>query len=116
MARFRHHIFVCENLRPADSPKGCCAAKGSETVRQAIKDEIDRRGWRKVVRASAAKCLDQCALGVTVVVYPEDIWYGGVRLADVSEILDSLREGRVVERLRIPDEKLSGRALAGPLP
>jgi len=116
LARFRHHIFVCENERPPDSPKGCCAAKGGAEVREAIKAEIERRGWRKVVRATSTRCMDQCALGVTVAVYPEDIWYGGVRPADVPEILEALKSGREVARLRIPDEKLSGRVHSGPLP
>ena len=62
------------------------------------------------VRANSAGCLDQCANGVTVVIYPEQTWYGRVTVADVPEIVDALAAGRVVERLRIPDEKLTGRA------
>lgn len=116
MAKFRHHILVCENERPADSPKGCCAGKGSAEIREAIKAEIEKRGWRKIVRASSTKCLDQCSLGPAIAVYPEDIWYGQVKKEDVPRILDALKEGRPVESLRIPEEKLSGRAHAGPLP
>lgn len=116
MAKFLHHIFVCENVRPDDSPKGCCAAKGSAEIREAIKAEIERRGWRKIVRASSTKCLDQCALGPTLAIYPQDLWYGGVQPKDVPEILDSLKEGKTIERLRIPEEKLTGRPWSGPLP
>ena len=36
------------------------------------------------MRANAAGCLDQCARGVTVVVYPEQVWYGGVKVEDVA--------------------------------
>jgi (2Fe-2S) ferredoxin len=47
---------------------------------------------------------------VTVVVYPEGVWYGHVTPADVDEIIDEhIVGGRVVERLRIPAEKLTGR-------
>ncbi|MGH7149334.1 MAG: (2Fe-2S) ferredoxin domain-containing protein, partial [Planctomycetota bacterium] len=63
-----------------------------------------------VVRANAAGCLDQCERGVTVVVYPENAWYGGVTLEDVPEILDSLARGEVVERLSMPEERITGRA------
>ncbi|HSN92183.1 MAG TPA: (2Fe-2S) ferredoxin domain-containing protein [Anaeromyxobacteraceae bacterium] len=105
--RFRHHVFVCENRRPDDDPRGCCAAKGSEAIRAALKDELARRGLKRQVRANGAGCLDACADGPTVVVYPEGVWYGGVTAADVPEIVEShLVNGRPVERLRL--RKLEG--------
>jgi (2Fe-2S) ferredoxin len=43
-------------------------------------------------------------VGPTVVVYPDDVWYGGVTLADVDEIIDAhIVGGNPVERLVIPD-------------
>ncbi len=98
--RYRHHVFVCENHRPPDDPRGCCAAKGSEAIRAAFKEEIARRGLKGEVRANAAGCLDCCADGPTVVVYPEGVWYGHVRLEDVPEIVERhLVNGVPVERL-----------------
>ena len=106
--RYRHHVFVCENRRDAADPRGCCAAKGSEAIRQALKEELARRGLKREVRANAAGCLDACAHGPTVVVYPEGIWYGGVRVEDVPEIVERhLVNGVPVERLRI-DGRLTG--------
>lgn len=100
--RFRHHVFVCENRRDPDDPRGCCAAKGSCELRAAFKEEIARRGLKKEVRANAAGCLDACADGPTVVVYPEGVWYSGVRLEDVPEIVEQhLVKGIPVERLRL---------------
>src|SRR5262249_49128932 len=62
-------------------------------------------GIAKIVRANNAGCLDQCARGVSVVVYPEQVWYGGVTVDDVPEIVDEhLVNGRVVERLLMPDQ------------
>jgi (2Fe-2S) ferredoxin len=44
-----------------------------------------------------------------VVVYPEQVWYGGVTPADVDEIIDShIARGEPVERLVIPDDQLTG--------
>lgn len=104
MARFEHHVFVCENRRPEDDPRGCCACKGSEAIRAALKDELRRRGLKGRVRANAAGCLDACAYGPTVVVYPEGVWYGGVTAADVREIVEQhLVGGKPVERLLIAD-------------
>jgi (2Fe-2S) ferredoxin len=104
MARFRHHVFVCENRRPEDDPRGCCACKGSEAIRQALKGELKRRGLKGTVRANAAGCLDACAYGPTIVVYPEGVWYGRVRLEDVPEIVERhLVHGEPVTRLMIPE-------------
>ncbi len=101
MSRFRYHVFVCENRRPDGDPRGSCGAKGSAAVREALKEELKRRGLKGTVRANSARCLDACAFGASVVVYPEGVWYGGVTAADVPEIVEShLVQGRPVERLR----------------
>ena len=102
MPPFERHVFVCENRRPAGHPKGCCAEKGSEGVRAALKAELARRGLDRTVRANAAGCLDACEHGVAIVVYPEQVWYGRVTVADVPEFVEEqLVNGRPVERLRI---------------
>ncbi len=102
MSRFRYHVFVCENRRPDGDPRGSCAAKGSPAIREALKAELKKRGLAGVVRANSAGCLDACATGPSVVVYPEGVWYGGVTVADVPEIVEShLVGGRPVERLRL---------------
>ncbi|MBI5070364.1 MAG: (2Fe-2S) ferredoxin domain-containing protein [Deltaproteobacteria bacterium] len=100
--RFRHHLFVCENQRDASDPRGCCAARGGEAVRAALKAELKKRGLAGTARANAAGCLDACADGPVIVVYPEGVWYGRVRPEDVPEIVEShLVRGQVVERLRL---------------
>ena len=102
MPSFQRHVFVCVNERPADDPRGSCKAKGGVEVRDRLKKELKARGIAKIVRANNAGCLDQCARGVTVVVYPEQIWYGGVKVADVAAIVDEHLVGDVpVERLRM---------------
>jgi (2Fe-2S) ferredoxin len=106
MSKFEHHIFVCENLRAEDEPRGCCQAKGSPTIRTAFKAEIKKRGLKGKVRANQSGCLDACEFGPVIVVYPEGIWYGGVTVEDVQEIMEShVIDGVPVERLRIKDPK-----------
>jgi len=99
---FDKHVFVCTNRREPGHPKGSCADKGSEAVRDEFKRLLHERGLKGRIRANAAGCLDQCPRGVAVVVYPEQVWYGGVTAADVPEIIEQHLIGGVpVERLRM---------------
>ncbi len=103
-APFRMHIFVCENHRPPSDPRGCCADKGSEALRQLFKDEVKKRGLAGPgkVRVNSAGCLDQCELGISCVVYPEGVWYTLRDANDVREIVEEhVVNGRPVERLRM---------------
>jgi (2Fe-2S) ferredoxin len=96
------HVFICTNQREPGNPKGDCASKGGEEVRGEFKRLLHEKGLKGRMRANAAGCLDQCAKGVTVVVYPEQVWYGGVTAGDVDEIVEQHLVGGVpVERLRI---------------
>ena len=110
MAAFTHHIFICCNQREPGSSRGCCNPDGSEALRNAFKAELKKRKLGPQVRANKAGCLDQCELGPTVVIYPQAVWYGGVKLSDVARIIDeTVIGGRILEDLRIPDEKLNSR-------
>lgn len=104
MPHFERHVFVCTNERAADHPRGSCKARGGVEVRDALKKELTARGLSKQIRANAAGCLDQCEHGATIVVYPEQVWYGGVTVADVPELVERhLIGGEPVVRLRIVD-------------
>jgi (2Fe-2S) ferredoxin len=99
---FQRHVFICTNRRPAENPKGCCAAKGSEALADRFKERVVKRGLKGQVRANSSGCLDACEHGASVVVYPDNVWYGGVTVKDVDEIVEEhLVNGRPVERLRI---------------
>jgi (2Fe-2S) ferredoxin len=102
MPPYERHVFVCENRRPDDSPKGCCAAKDSAAIRDRLKQLAHAAGLKGRVRINGAGCLDQCAHGATIVVYPEAVWYGHVTLDDVDELFrEHVLGGRPVERLRL---------------
>jgi (2Fe-2S) ferredoxin len=102
MPPYERHVFVCVNERPAGHPRGCCSDKNSVEIRDRLKRMANRAGLKGRVRVNAAGCLDVCERGVTVVVYPEAVWYGGVTLDDVEEIFQShILDGQPVERLRL---------------
>lgn len=109
MAKFSRHVFVCTNERSPEDPRGSCKARGSEAVLAAFKEQLVEAGFKRIVRPNKAGCLDQCAFGVCVVVYPDAVWYGGVQPGDVAEIISSHLIGGVpVRRLLIPDDRLTG--------
>ena len=102
MKRYNKHIFICENKRPIDDPRGCCAEKGSMEIREYFKTRLKELGLNDFVRANSAGCLDACEFGVSIVIYPEQIWYGAVKKVDVEEIIEShILNDIPVERLKI---------------
>lgn len=109
MAKFQRHVFVCTNERGKDDPRGCCKGRGGDAVAEAFKEKLYARGFKRIVRPNKAGCLDQCAQGCVVVVYPDAVWYGHVTPADIDEIIEShIVGGKPVARLVIPDEQLTG--------
>jgi (2Fe-2S) ferredoxin len=111
---FAHHVFCCVNERPVADPRGCCAAKGSEKLRNYMKARATELGIKNI-RINNAGCLDRCALGPTMVIYPEGVWYCYRTPEDVDEILRThLIEGRRVERLMLHPEDTAPPGLAPP--
>jgi (2Fe-2S) ferredoxin len=101
---YEAHVFCCTNRRPAGHPRGCCADKGSEELRDYMKGRAKELGLKKV-RINSSGCLDRCELGPTVVVYPEGVWYSVATKEDVDEVLKThLVEGGRVKRLMLRTE------------
>lgn len=106
MPKREHYIFVCLNRRPDGSPKGSCAARGSEEILQRLKALLaDRRLNYKLARACSSSCLDLCHAGPSMTIQPDGIFYGHVTVDDLPEIVDALEQGKVVERLRLRPEQ-----------
>jgi (2Fe-2S) ferredoxin len=102
---FKHHVFFCLNQREA--PESCCANHQAQDAWKHCKTQVKALGLHGAggVRINQAGCLDRCAGGPVLVVYPEAVWYTYVDKHDIDEIISShLQQGQVVERLRIdPD-------------
>jgi len=105
MGYYRHHVFFCLNQR--DNGDACCAQQGAQAAFDHCKAAVKAAGLAGPggVRVNKAGCLDRCAGGPVVVVYPEEVWYTFVDKADIDEIVQShLGQGRPVERLRLPSD------------
>ena len=107
--KFEKHVFICTNQRKEGERSSCGEACGMELVK-AFKKSLKEKGLKGTIRAQRAGCLDACDYGPSLVIYPEGIYYGGVTLNDVPEIIEEhLINNRPVERLitdfsKIPDE------------
>lgn len=106
---YERHVFICLNQRPPDNKRGDCTARGAQGVLDRFKELVEKMKLKPRIRAQKSGCLDTCEVGVSVVVYPEVVWYQHVTVADVDEIVQShLIDGIPVERLRMHPKQHSG--------
>lgn len=98
--KYTKHVFVCTNDK--DAPKKCCGSERGMEIVNAFKESLQKRGLQNQIRAQRAGCLDTCAFGPSIVVYPEGIFYGKVQVEDVEEIVEKhLINNEPVERLKL---------------
>ena len=96
---FDIHIFVCTNQRTGTERLGCGESHGLELVAEFKKLVKDLNIGLKI-RANKSGCLGICDFGPTVAIYPEGVFYVGVKKQDVKEIIDShILNKTPVERL-----------------
>ena len=94
MGQYARHVFVC-------TTGSTCPTQGdTEGYVKLMRAEIAKAGLHLEVRINKAGCFSQCGNGPMILVYPEDVWYTGVRAEDIQEIVQShLIDGKPVERL-----------------
>ena len=106
MPRFQKHIFICNNKRTEDDPRGSCSARGSEDLLDYAKERIHALGLKGKIRVNKAGCLDACAHGPTMVIYPDDTWYSPKTKEDIEEIITGhIRNNCITDRLVIKFNK-----------
>ena len=99
------HLFICVNQRKEGEKRSCGEAHGMELV-AAFKKQIKDKNLPLKIRAQKAGCLDICLFGPTVAVYPEGVFYVGVELSDVNEIIESHIVNNIpVERLLLQNAR-----------
>ncbi|MDH5426212.1 MAG: (2Fe-2S) ferredoxin domain-containing protein [Gammaproteobacteria bacterium] len=104
MSHFKYHVFFCTNDRVDGS--ACCERHGASDLRAYAKQKLKDMAAEipDKVRINSAGCLDHCAAGPVLVVYPEAIWYTYVDKEDIDEIFEShLKNGQIVERLLVEE-------------
>jgi (2Fe-2S) ferredoxin/SAM-dependent methyltransferase len=103
MQPFRYHVFICDQKKPEGVP--CCPAQGSAATLEALRKEIGARGLLDTVQVTTCGSLGLCERGPNLVVYPEGVWYSGVRPQDIPELVEShFVKGQPLDRLVNHDE------------
>lgn len=74
----KHHLFLC--LGPE-----CCALTEGTKVWEFLKMQVSSRHLS--ILRSKVGCLRVCSGGPILLVYPEGIWYGGVTVERMEQIL-----------------------------
>ena len=102
MEPFRFHVFVCDQHKPEGVP--CCSVRGSGKVLDAFEREIKAQRLEDEIQITTCGSLGLCESGPNVIVYPDGIWYSGVKPEDVAEIVQShFQENQPVKRLARSD-------------
>jgi len=104
----KKHVLVCTASR--------CAQKGANDVAGRLRLDIIRRGLDVDILVNNCGTIDLCDIGPNVVVYPDNVIYRGVTVKDLPDIVEHLKGGPVVERLRLdrasPEEQARQRFYA----
>ncbi|MCG3175661.1 MAG: Ferredoxin, 2Fe-2S [Candidatus Omnitrophica bacterium] len=83
---FEKYLFVCEHAREEGDFCGAPGVAVRETLKQAVKDA----GLAGRVRVSRSGCLDVCAKGPNVLLYPDGVLYSHVTPSDIPTIVAAL--------------------------
>ena len=88
----KNQILICQGT-------GCESSK-SDKITQALIEEVKRSGLAETVQIKTTGCHGFCQQGPIVIIEPEGIFYAGVKIEDVPEVVKSyFVDGKALERL-----------------
>jgi (2Fe-2S) ferredoxin len=79
-------LHVCINNRNGESKS--CAFDGSEEIVEELRKVTKERNLKGKVRVVRSGCLDVCAFGPNMMIWPEGLWYMKVTKEDVPQIIE----------------------------
>lgn len=98
---YKKHVFFCINEK--ENGKKCCAQGNALAMWKYAKQRCKEEGLsaHHNVRINKAGCLNRCAEGPCLVIYPEGRWYTYKNKVDIDRIIDEdlLDDNRVASLL-----------------
>ncbi len=93
---YRNHVLIAMDAHTI--------AQGARSVRDALNRELEMASLSNEVKVVETGSLGIYNKGVVLVTFPDGVYYAGVKVEDVSEIIsEHFIKGRPVERLRYTD-------------
>ncbi len=80
--------------------KSCADGGGNAALKDYLKEQVEKRGWKGRVRVSSGGCMGLCGKGPNVMIYPQKAWFAVASPADGDRIL-----GEIETLLAAPPEK-----------
>ncbi len=88
--RYRVHLLICAGTS--------CVSSGSLELRDALEEEIKKRGLQDEVKIATTGCNGFCAVGPLMIIHPEGIFYKELHKEDVPHFVEErLIKGREVQ-------------------
>ena len=100
MDKVRANLMLCAGTG--------CVASGTANVKEAIQEELKKRGLDEEIRLVLTGCNGYCAEGPVMAVYPDEVFYQKVTVEDVPILVDEhFLKGRPYQKLMFkePEKK-----------
>ena len=88
----KKYVLVCMNVD--------CRVRGGGKIKERLESRLKEDGGCPNVEVRDYMCFGACHDGPNVVIYPDKVWYGGVKPEDAESIVDQhLKHGEIVTPL-----------------
>ena len=95
------HLMVCAGT-------GCQASESLE-IKEELEKQVEELALKDKIEVNQTGCFGLCEVGPNIVVYPQGIFYCGVHIDDIEEIVEShFVKGKVVDRLVFAESREEG--------
>ncbi len=110
MEKYRANLLMCAGTG--------CVASGTPKVKDALQEELEKQGLADEVKIVLTGCNGFCAEGPVMLVYPEEIFYQKLTVAEVPKLVEEhFLKGRPYEKLMFKDpEKRAAIPLMNDIP
>jgi len=100
MEKFRANLMLCAGTG--------CVASGTTKVRDALREEIQKRGLDEEIKIVLTGCNGYCAEGPVLAVYPDKVFYQKLTVEEIPKLVEEhFLKGRPYEKLMFkePEKK-----------
>ncbi len=108
MSVFKKHVLVCGQQKPQGIPS--CGGAGGLAIFEDLRVKIFQAKKENEIMVTATGCLGTCGVGPVLVVYPEGVWYTGVKKEDLDRIVNEhlIGDKPLEDRENATDEQMKG--------